>query len=340
VFAKSRGTRNEGWWRLRLVLAACTALGLLWGVSSAGAETVSQTFTYTGGEQTFVVPVGVWSIGVSAVAGHGGDASSATGGLGADVRGELHVTPGEMLYVEVGGNGVSYDCTQRYGPPGSCPGGFNGGGAGGGGGGGASDVRLAPREAGLSPDTRLLVAGGGGGAGLNSDDYECVATEGVAIGGSGGNAGEAGGSGDCFTAPGGAAGSSFEGGEGVGGCGESAAGVLGAGGSAIACDNYHPGGGGGGGYYGGGAGGGSEEHGPAGGGGGGGSSLVPEGGSLELSSEEPFVEISYPLPPPGHGRPPTCGPHRGSPGASTPEAPHRSWSRCSRPPSWGPPRYR
>jgi hypothetical protein len=50
VFAKSRGTRNEGWWRLRLVLAACTALGLLWGVSSAGAETVSQTFTYTGGE--------------------------------------------------------------------------------------------------------------------------------------------------------------------------------------------------------------------------------------------------------------------------------------------------
>jgi hypothetical protein len=275
-------------WKLGFALTTCALLGSV----PAASATVSETFDYTGAEQTFVVPAGVTSIGAVAIAGHGGNGDLLTdGGLGARVSGDLSVTPGETLYVEVGGNGVSYRCTHGFFPPGECPGGFNGGGGGGGGGGGASDVRLAPREDGLEPDTRVIVAGGGGGAGLSAPDPSC--TEDIAIGGSGGDAGQAGGSGECFTSPGGSPGSSFEGGAGGGGggCGELEAGALGTGGSSDCI--YHPGGGGGGGYYGGGAGGGSGEHGPASGGGGGGSSLIPEGGSFALSSEEPQVQISF-----------------------------------------------
>jgi hypothetical protein len=275
-------------WKLGFALATCALLGS----APAASATVSETFDYTGAEQTFVVPAGVTSVGAVVIGGHGGNGDLlSAGGLGARVSGNLSVTPGETLYVEVGGDGVSYRCTHGFFPPGECPGGFNGGGGGGGGGGGASDVRLTPREDGLEPDTRVIVAGGGGGAGLSAPDPSC--TEDKALGGSGGDAGEAGGSGECFTSPGGSAGSSFGGGAGGGGggCGELEAGALGTGGSSDCI--YHPGGGGGGGYYGGGAGGGSGEHGPASGGGGGGSSLVPEGGSFALSSEEPQIQISF-----------------------------------------------
>ena len=136
---------------------ACAAVGVLvpWcGVSAAGAETISQTFAYSGAEQTFTVPAGVFSVRVLAVGGSGGSASK-SGGAAAYVNGELSVTPGETLYVEVGGNGQNQDSGGD--------GGFNGGGNGGGGGGGASDVRTSPRASGLFPGDRLLVAGGGGG---------------------------------------------------------------------------------------------------------------------------------------------------------------------------------
>ena len=68
--------------RLRLtgmVVASCVGLGLL-GAGSAFAET--QTFTYTGGEQTFTVPAGVSSVEVLGVAGHGGSGSVAPNGPG------------------------------------------------------------------------------------------------------------------------------------------------------------------------------------------------------------------------------------------------------------------
>jgi hypothetical protein len=287
--AKQGDSRVRRSWKLGFALATCALLGSV----PAASATVSQTFHYTGSEQTFVVPTGVTSVGVVAIGGRGGNGDIALGGRGARVSGDLGVTPGETLYVEVGGNGVSYRCQHGFFPPSECPGGFNGGGGGGGGGGGASDVRLASREAGLEPDRRVIVAGGGGGAGLSAPDPSCTATEEKAFGGPGGDAGQAGGSGECFTGLGGNPGSSFAGGAGGGGgaCGELEAGALGTGGSSSCI--YHPGGGGGGGYYGGGAGGGSGEHGRAGGGGGGGSSLVPEGGAFALSSEEPQVEISF-----------------------------------------------
>lgn len=243
----------------------------------------AETFTYTGSEQTFIVPASVFSLHVVAVGGHGGATASAgglaggVGGAAAQVAADISVTPGETLYVEVGGNG-------GLGGPES-GGGFNGGGDGAGGGGGATDVRTAPLAAGLTPDDRLLVAGGGGGGGgVGPDD-----TDGEA----GGDAGQPG-AGEC---PGGAG---TESSGGAGSCesipgGEGAAGELGIGGNGGGFDHWGtPSGGGGGGYYGGG-GGGSYENGQSGSGGGGGSSLVPAGGSIELAGADaqPEVQISY-----------------------------------------------
>ena len=178
-------------------LAIWVSCALLTALTVPGAaQATTQTFTYTGGEQTFTVPAGVSVVEVLAIGGHGGSGSNAPngpggvpgapgslgrpGGVADEVRGQLSVTPGETLYVEVGGNGqegLEYAGSE---------GGFNGGGEGGvlaGGGGGASDVRTSPRAAGLSPDSRLLVAGAGGGGG---------GTAGPTGGGSGGSAGEAG----------------------------------------------------------------------------------------------------------------------------------------------------
>jgi hypothetical protein len=267
----------------RASLAALCALvgALTW--AAASAQAVTQTFNPTGGEQTFTVPAGVSSVHVVAVGGHGGAGgnSGGAGGAGAFVSGDLTVTPGEVLYVEVAASGGA-------GQGGTGPGGFNGGGAGGscsnagGGGGGASDIRTSPRSAGLSPDRRLIVAAGGGGGG---------ATEGTA-GGGGGAAGSDGGAEPNGNAPGGKAGTSTAGGD--GGAGSTAtgdSGQLGSGGAGATGNTC--GGGGGGGLYGGGGGGGANVSG--GGGGGGGSSLVPTGGTAAalLTDTSPQVQISY-----------------------------------------------
>jgi hypothetical protein len=122
--------------------------------TAAPCSTGTATFGHTGGEQCYTVPAGITSLYVIANGANGsGGTSNQPGGTGAHVEGRIPVTPGQTLYVYVGGNG---------GTPG---GGFNGGGSGnnnrGGGGGGATDIRTT--SGGLN--TRLLVAGGGGGAG-------------------------------------------------------------------------------------------------------------------------------------------------------------------------------
>lgn len=272
-----------------LALAGLLSLG---GAASARAQPGSQTFGYTGGEQTLVVPAGVASVHVIAVGGRGGEAftGGGAGGAAAEVEGDLSVTPGETLYVEVGGSGQS----ELEGGGG----GFNGGGSGApipfgaGGGGGATDVRTAPSAAGLSPDPRLLVAGGGGGGG----GFGVVC---LAAGGAGGAAGEVGEAGHCGD-DGGHPGTQTEGGQpGVNGCGPGGEGRLGAGGAGGGDGLFGnfcadaTGGGGGGGLYGGGGGCGASQN--AGGGGGGGSSLVPAGGRLTKAglAEQPRVQITY-----------------------------------------------
>ncbi len=72
--------------------------------------TVTETFSSTGGEQSFTVPAGVSSVRVEAIgaAGETGLAKSSwrnVGGSGADVVGQLPVTAGETLYVEVAAPG-------------------------------------------------------------------------------------------------------------------------------------------------------------------------------------------------------------------------------------------
>ena len=279
--------RGIGWW-LGLAAVVVAAVG---GAEPAAAQ--STEFSYTGGEQTYTVPAGVNSLSITAVGAPGGAATHCEAavcppgdlgpglpaGRGAVVSGVVSVTPGQTLYVEVGGTG------------GVPAGGFNGGGKAGtvflqdGGGGGASDVRTLPRSARrISLNSRLIVAAGGGGSGW-------VAAQ-------GGDAGQAGRS-SPNSSVGGGAGTQTAGGAGgcdaraMGAMGCGMAGSLGHGGNGGGSGGTEPqvGAGGGGGLYGGGGGAGVRGEVGA---GGGGSSLVPAGGSLTLAplTTPPSVTIA------------------------------------------------
>lgn len=208
---------------------------------------VSQTFNYTGAVQTFVVPSGVTALKFDVKGSQGGSAiyNTATkpddvGGKGGRVTADYPVTPGETLYIYVGGTT------------------FNGGGIGGGtiaqpNGGGASDVR----RGGTALTNRIIVAGGGGGGGNNCS---ANAEPGGAGGGLIGQVGWQCGSQTSTSV--GQGGTQSSGG--VAGTSPSTPGQLGIGGNAGGTGTAS--GGGGGGYYGGG--------GAAFGGGGGGSSYT------------------------------------------------------------------
>ena len=109
--------------------------------------TPKANFAYTGSFQSWTVPSGVTIASFQVVGASGGGGGAGRGGF---AKGDISVTPGEVLTMVVGGRGSANGLA-----------GFNGGGSGGGadagGGGGASDVR----RGGL----KLLVAGGGGGQG-------------------------------------------------------------------------------------------------------------------------------------------------------------------------------
>ena len=214
-------------------------------VSSATLVPGSQTFNYTGSQQTWTVPTGVTSINVDVQGAQGGTSSYGTGGNGGRVQATIPVTPGQTVYVNVGGQGTM------------SVGGWNGGGAPyssglSGGGGGASDIRIG----GIALTDRKIVAGGGGGAGYCY--YYCSGDHGGAGGTLTGGPGLSGSS--NIPSYGGQGGTQAAGGAGATTGG--AAGTLGNGGGS----GYYAGGGGGG-YYGGGAG-------YYGGGGGGGSNFA------------------------------------------------------------------
>ena len=248
-------------------LASC-----LMGFSAYGQ--VATTFNYTGEMQTFVVPAGVTEVQFDVKGAEGGDAIGTTvgwggtstinadAGNGGRVTGLLPVTPGETLYLFVGGEGVLLS------------GGYNGGGDAdfcsgteviASGGGGASDIR----QGGTSLADRTVVAGGGGGAaGNGADAYR--SSDGAGAGG--GLIGQAGltlyGGGTCLVAQGGSAVAGGTGGNNSCWCGGgmvAGSGSLGLGGSSICAPSglstcscsgtgCTSGGGGGGGFYGGGAG--------------------------------------------------------------------------------------
>lgn len=130
--------------RRPLVLCAAAALSssalvLLPGAAAAdplpadcsqAGRTVTCTYGFTGGEQTFDVPAGVTMIGVTATGGSGGSGSGGSApGAGATVTADLPATPSQPLYVEVGG-GATKRTGQCFADI-ACVGGFNGGGTGG-----------------------------------------------------------------------------------------------------------------------------------------------------------------------------------------------------------------
>ena len=228
--------------------------------TTSARATRRKIFDYTGGMQTFKVPVRVTRVTVTASGASGGLAggsgASAVGGL---VKATIPVVTGESLAIVVGGAGSEYGA------------GYNGGGYGGisrscsgscsGGGGGASDVR----EGGTSLENRVVVAGGGGGQACCFDSP----AGGVGGGIKGGNGVNGANEGNRHTGAtggkGGKGGDQAHGGRGgKGGTGfykycagtQGTDGTLGDGGQGGPSCNAYSGGGGGGGYYGGGGGGG------------------------------------------------------------------------------------
>jgi hypothetical protein len=201
---------------------------------------VTHTFNFTGSAQTFTIPSGVTSISIETWGGQGAN-TSYSGGLGGYAKGDLSVTPGEVLNLYVGGQGGVYS----VGDQGSwTAGGWNGGGLGyryGRGGGGASDIR----KGGTALANRVIVAAGGGGA---SNASQCYGGEGGGYTGSTGLRFNSGDPGFC-----GQGGTQSAGGAACTNYGSAAAGGPGQGGNGGTSGNAD-GTGGGGGYYGGGGG--------------------------------------------------------------------------------------
>ena len=211
--------------------------------------TVTCSYGYTGGEQTFTVPAGgITSVQVVA-RGAAGSANQEDqpGGEGAQVTGTLGgLSTGQVLYVEVGQTidtaSLGEEARQTA---------FNGGGAGlgifSGAGGGASDVRTISSAAAGSLASRLIVAGGGGGhsetysvtvppanAGANGQPATAQGISGQGglagtqtAGGAGGQAGPGDFTDDCFPGSRGTAGSLGQGGNGTAGTPSSAGAAAG-----------------------------------------------------------------------------------------------------------------
>lgn len=282
--------------------------GITWVNVSGGTSVTNSTpssletttFSYTGDEQSFIVPDGVTSLtadGYGAAGGHGSTDYNGKGGLGGRLVASFSTTPGETLFVYIGEKGHN-----TIGNPGTGQqannlwvgsdglGGYNGGGfgtSGSGGGGGATDIR----QGGNSLSEIIFVAGAGGGGGNQRRSTESGGNGGDGggtIGGSGANGGGGG--------MGGGGGTQLAGGSASGLYGDTS-GSLGQGGAGATVSRT--GGGGGGGYYGGGGGGWLSDK--AGGGGGGGSSyctgtITTNTQGYSSATDNGFLSFSYIIP--------------------------------------------
>ena len=142
-------------------------------------------YNYTGAIQQFIVPNRVTAIQVNAIGAVGGTGGGGQiGGAGANITTTINVTPGQVLYIVVGGY-PGQSATAKYGFAGN--GGLaNGGTAYGGAGGGLSGVFTSNSPSSINA---LVIAGGGGGADdeeLAGGGGEAGALGGAATGGGGG----------------------------------------------------------------------------------------------------------------------------------------------------------
>ena len=212
------------------------------------------TFNFTGSDQTWIVPANITSILVEAYGAQGGSKDVA-GGLGGKVQAIIKVTPGETLYIMVGGQPSLNSITAVYGNGGNA--GTNASSAAKQGAAGGGMTALFRTSVVMS--NVLLVAGGGGGAATGRIGGDA----GGLVGGVSSSDSTRGGKGGTQFA-GGAAGSAIDtqvtnptyGQLGVGGTG-----------GTINSGTWNSGGGGGAGYYGGGGGAGGGNYFGAGGGG-------------------------------------------------------------------------
>jgi hypothetical protein len=119
----------------------------------------TQTFSYTGAIQQFTVPNRVTAIQVNAVGAKGGTGGGGQlGGAGANITSTINVTPGQILYIVVGGF-PGQSAATKYGFAGN--GGVANSATGfGGAGGGLSGVFTSSSPA---VANALVIAGGGGG---------------------------------------------------------------------------------------------------------------------------------------------------------------------------------
>ena len=204
-------------------------------------------FAYTGSLQTYVVPTGTTSITVDMAGAAGGGGSNDVPGGGRSgnrVRATIPVTPGQTLYIAVGGGGIgSFTCAGTPPSYGARDGGWPGGGnsgsptwyyipgcmSTGGSGGGYSGIFT---NSTLSQANALLIAGGGGGKGVSGSAGAQDGANGTTSAGGARGTGS-GGNGDHTN------GSALQGGKGE---------------SNSYAPNVYPGAGGGGGYFGGGGG--------------------------------------------------------------------------------------
>lgn len=124
------------------------------------------SFQYTGAIQQFIVPNRVTSIQVNAIGAKGGTgARGQAGGAGANITTTLNVTPGQVLFIVVGGF-PGQSLVAKYGFGGNGGSGTNYGGAGG----GLSGVFTSSSPANLN--ALVIAGGGGGGAGISTgSDY-------------------------------------------------------------------------------------------------------------------------------------------------------------------------
>jgi hypothetical protein len=270
-----------------LGLSAVGALSLGLAGSAAATEppaacltpignTCAFTYAYTGAVQTFVVPPGVSRLTLDLYGAQGGSSGAQSGGMGGRTTAtNVLVTPGQTLYLYVGGQA-----------------GWNGGGIAApasANGGDATDVRVS----GTSLSHRIVVAGGGGGAAADASGGAGGGSEGLNGADSSMRPGEA---------VGGGGGTQFQGGTGAPGWDyyslpPGGDGKLGLGGNgAVSSSGFGGGAGGGGGYYGGG-GGGAWDISLSSGGGGSAYSLYPGSTTFEtgVRSGNGQITVSYSL---------------------------------------------
>ena len=128
-----------------------------------------QDFTYTGSEQTYIVPAdGYYKI--EAWGAQGGNVVTYSGGKGAYTSGYIYLNKNEKLYVYVGSHPEDLQTAGGYNGGGSITSGQQGYGNGGG---GATDIRLTGGEwdndTGLN--SRIMVAAGGGSGNKRGEGY-------------------------------------------------------------------------------------------------------------------------------------------------------------------------